>query len=77
MEKSAEYFGFYNMVGKFAAVIGPVLMGATGLLARNAGFSHDLSTRISITSISLLFIAGALFLHISKEGARAEADFIK
>ena len=25
--KSAEYFGFYNMVGRFSAIIGPVLMG--------------------------------------------------
>ncbi|MEE8329220.1 MAG: MFS transporter, partial [Thermodesulfovibrionia bacterium] len=25
--KSAEFFGFYNMLGKFAAVIGPALMG--------------------------------------------------
>jgi len=26
-DKSAEFFGFYNMLGKFAAIIGPALMG--------------------------------------------------
>ena len=26
-DRSAQYFGFYNMLGKFAAVIGPILMG--------------------------------------------------
>ncbi|MDX1654462.1 MAG: MFS transporter [Candidatus Competibacteraceae bacterium] len=52
--KSGEFFGFYNMLGKFAAVIGPVLMGgvawATG------------STRLSILSLLVLFIIGALLL---------------
>ena len=32
--RSAEYFGFYNMLGKFAAIVGPALMGATGLWVR-------------------------------------------
>ncbi len=53
-EKSAEFFGFYNMLGKFAAVLGPIMMGwsaaATG------------STRASILSLLILFILGALFL---------------
>ena len=30
-DKSAEFFGFYNLLGKFAAVIGPVLMGWVGV----------------------------------------------
>ena len=25
--QSAEYFGFFNMIGKFSAVIGPILTG--------------------------------------------------
>ena len=25
--KSSEFFGFYNMMGKFAAVLGPLLPG--------------------------------------------------
>ena len=63
--KSAEYFGFYNMVGKFAVVMGPFFIGIVGLLARSAGFSGDISSRISISSISILFIIGAVILYYS------------
>ena len=33
-DKAAEFYGFYNMLGKFAAILGPVLMGAVGLIVR-------------------------------------------
>ncbi|MBN1765547.1 MAG: MFS transporter [Sedimentisphaerales bacterium] len=66
-DKSAEFFGFYNMLGKFAVIIGPVLMGQVGLLARAAGLGGDLPSRISITSVSLLFIAGAVMLYFVDE----------
>ena len=52
--KSAEYFGFYNMLGKFATVFGPVLIGVT---ARFTG-----SSRSGIASVALLFLVGALLL---------------
>jgi UMF1 family MFS transporter len=61
-DKSAEYFGFYNMLGKFAAVLGPVLMGYVGLLVRRASGSSDLGTRASIVSIALLFLIGGTLL---------------
>ena len=32
--RSAEYFGLYNMLGKFAVIIGPALMGTVGLVTR-------------------------------------------
>jgi UMF1 family MFS transporter len=53
-ESAAEFFGFYNFLGKFAAVIGPVLMGWVALATG--------STRISILSILILFLAGGLIL---------------
>ena len=53
--KSAEYFGFYNMLGKFAAIIGPALMGTIALATGSA--------RLGILSILLLFILGAFFLN--------------
>ncbi|MBW2514197.1 MAG: MFS transporter, partial [Deltaproteobacteria bacterium] len=31
---AAEFYGFYNMLGKFAAILGPMLMGIVGLFAR-------------------------------------------
>jgi len=55
LEKSAEFFGFYNMLGKFAAIIGPALMGTIALVTGSA--------RLSILSILLLFILGAFFLN--------------
>lgn len=50
----AEFFGFYNMLGKFAAVIGPILIGVLGLLTGNP--------RISILSITILFVLGGVLL---------------
>ena len=66
-DKTAQYFGFYNMLGKFAAIIGPILVGATVMLARSLGASPDLSPRISISSIAILFIAGGIVLLLVDE----------
>ena len=55
VEQSAEFFGFYNMLGKFAAVLGPLMMGAASMLSGSA--------RLSILVIILLFAAGALLLY--------------
>lgn len=52
--RSAEFFGFYNMLGKFAAVLGPALMGWVGVLSG--------SPRIGILSVLVLFVAGAALL---------------
>ncbi len=52
--KSAEYYGFYNMMGKFATVLGPVLVGATAALSG--------SSRAGIGSLVLLFGVGGWLL---------------
>ncbi len=52
--KSAEFFGFYNMLGKFAAVIGPLLMGWVGVISGDP--------RMGILSLILLFVAGGALL---------------
>lgn len=53
-DKAAEFFGFYNMVGKFAAVLGPFLV---------AGFAYFTgSPRAAIFSIVILFVAGGWLL---------------
>ena len=49
-DKAAEFFGFFNMIGKYAAIIGPPLMGYVGLVTGNP--------RLGIVSIIILFIAG-------------------
>jgi UMF1 family MFS transporter len=61
-DKAAQYFGFYNMLGKFASIIGPILVATTVMLARSLGASPDLSPRISISSIAILFITGGILL---------------
>jgi len=53
-DKSAEFFGFYNMLGKFAAVLGPIMVGIVSMVSG--------SPRYSILSILILFAAGALLL---------------
>jgi len=53
-DKAAELFGFYNMLGKFAAIVGPVMVGWTGVLTG----SH----RLGMLSLLVLFIAGASVL---------------
>jgi UMF1 family MFS transporter len=58
-ERAAEFFGFYNMLGKFAAVLGPVMMGWVGVLTG--------SPRIGILSLLVLFLTGALVLVFVRE----------
>ncbi|MBT8135831.1 MAG: MFS transporter [Gammaproteobacteria bacterium] len=63
-DMSGEFFGLFNMVGRFAAVIGPVLAGTVVLLTGNA--------RLEILAIVPLFVAGAgLLLLVRTEAGRA------
>lgn len=56
-ERAGEFFGFYNMLGEFAAIIGPVLIGTVSLLTG--------SPRASILSVILLFALGAVLLKLA------------
>jgi len=58
--QAGEFFGFYNMVGKFATVLGPVLVGLAGALSG--------SPRLGISAVLLLFILGALLLSRVENG---------
>jgi UMF1 family MFS transporter len=60
-DRSAEFFGFYNMLGKFAAIIGPFLMGWVGIVTGNP--------RHAIFAIIGLFLAGGIVLYSVKETA--------
>lgn len=63
--KNVAYFGFYSMIGKSAAVLGPLLMGLSALLF-NDPERPLLSTRIGLVSVSVLFVIGAIFLTQAK-----------
>jgi UMF1 family MFS transporter len=86
--QAAEYYGFYNMLGKFAAILGPVLMGWVGLVVRNMMMPPSptpeqvtavgqLASRWSIGSILILFILGAiLFYFVDEEKGKAQAALL-
>jgi UMF1 family MFS transporter len=50
----AQYFGFYNMMGKFATVIGPLMIGTITLITGDI--------RLGFLSLLLLFGFGMFFL---------------
>jgi len=52
--EAGAFFGLYNMLGKFAAVLGPALMGLAALWSG--------SVRWSILAVAVLFLAGAALL---------------
>jgi len=58
-DRSAEFFGFFNIFGKFAAILGPVLVGVVGERAGNS--------RYGVLSIFVLFVLGGFFLGRVKE----------
>ncbi|QKT05034.1 MFS transporter [Ectothiorhodospiraceae bacterium 2226] len=65
-QQSAEFFGFYNIMGKFAAVLGPLLIGTVAAITD--------SPRHSILSVLALFAIGALLLaRVDQRQARALA----
>ena len=53
-KRAAEFFGFYNIFGKFAAVLGPALVGVSGWLLGGGQYG--------MFSLMLLFAAGGWLL---------------
>ena len=53
--RAGEFYGLYNMLGKFSAVIGPFMVGWLGIVLD--------SPRLAILSIIILFVAGLTFLY--------------
>ena len=65
--QSAEFFGFYNMLGKFAAVLGPLMIGVIAATTE--------SSRLAMLSVSILFISGAILLYfVDEQKARQVAE---
>jgi len=54
--KTAEFFGFFNMVGKFATIFGPLMIAFTPMVIPGA------DERDGILSLTLLFLVGGFLL---------------
>lgn len=54
-DKAGEYFGFYNLIGRFASIVGPLLVGAGALVFQDQG--------LTLLPLLVLFVAGAFFLN--------------
>ncbi|MHA1474428.1 MAG: MFS transporter [Promethearchaeota archaeon] len=69
--KAAQFYGFFNMLGKFAAVIGPALMA---LITDVTG-----DVRIGILSILSLFIIGGVILYFvdMEKGEKMADEFLE
>lgn len=52
--QSAEYFGLFNLVGKFASILGPLVVAV--------GVTVTGSNRLGMMGLLVLFVTGALFL---------------
>ncbi|MBF0219903.1 MAG: MFS transporter [Gammaproteobacteria bacterium] len=60
-QRSGEIFGFYNMLGKFAAILGPLLVGLSSYLSGDS--------RLSILTLLPLFVVGGWLLSKVEEPA--------
>jgi MFS transporter, UMF1 family len=68
-QSAARFFGFYDMLGKFAAVIGPFLMGLVSVLSGNP--------RYSIVAVIFLFVSGAGFLYFVREAGDVRSSGLR
>jgi len=57
----AEFFGFYALCGKTAAIFGPMIFGLASMLTGG-------NQRIAIGAIGLFFLAGLLLISGVKAG---------
>ncbi len=88
IDQSGEYYGFYNMLGKFAAIIGPALMGIVGLIVKRILMPvsptpeqitsiGQLASRWGIGSLLILFLVGAiLFYFVDEEKGKREVAYL-
>ncbi len=65
-DKSAEFFGFYNISGKFSSVFGPLVIAGATAWARQSGLADP--TRFGVLSVLAFFVIGGfLFLRTTED----------
>ena len=65
--ENSQFYGFFNMLGKFAAIIGPLLLGVVTLITKQQ--------RYGILSLILLFVVGGVLLSkVDEKSAKKEIE---
>jgi len=64
--RESEMFGFYALCGKSSSVIGPLIFGQVALMTGG-------NQKLSVMSISVLFVVGAFLLQRVNDPKAAEA----
>lgn len=62
-EESSEYFGFFDIFGKFADFFGPLIIAACAFFLN--------SSRYGVLALIVLFIIGLIFVLLSEKAAKA------
>jgi UMF1 family MFS transporter len=65
--REGEFFGFYNLCGKSAAILGPLVFGAVS--AATGG-----NQRVAILSVLFFYVIGGLILRGVKAGGPTSAQ---
>lgn len=69
-----EFFGFYTIFGRFAAVMGPTLVGGISLLVlKTFGEQKGGTMRYGVLSLVVLFIIGGILFIVSERKAKNHA----
>jgi UMF1 family MFS transporter len=69
-EAAADFFGVYNLVGKFAVIGGPAAVGATNLVLHAMHQPAETATRAGISVLAILFLFGGALLLAVKQPVR-------
>jgi UMF1 family MFS transporter len=84
--QAGEFYGFYNMLGKFAAILGPALVGLVGIVAKGRlmpvapsleqmAAVEQAASRWSIGSLLILFLVGGTILYfVDEDKGRREIE---
>lgn len=76
-DNSAEFFGFFNIFGKFAAIFGPAVIGLFSLVMKKRilmmGPFRFTGYSIGVLFLLVFFIAGGLLLRFTQDDSKADA----